>query len=160
MNFNINVLFRVILDQLLNNLRNGNNVGIICSDCNFNSNCNSSSNSNSSINYEVNDDMISSDTDRGREGGRKGGRGREGGREGGSGSEIADEREVVRAALESGSFLVPCCTFGDTSTYSPPLFLPLPSFCSSIDKIIGLFVAFRGRFCLPIPFRWVRGLVG
>ena len=87
--------------------------------------------------------MISSDTDRGREGGRGGG----------SGSGIADEREVVRAALESGSFLVPCCSFGDTSAFSPPLSLPLPSFFSSINRILSLFVAFRGRFCLPIPFR-------
>ena len=76
---------------------------------------------------------------------------RDRGRERGRGSGIADEREVVRAALETGSVLVPCCSFGDTLAFSSPL--PLPSFLSSINVIISLFFPFSGRFCLLIPFR-------
>ena len=129
-------IYRVIIDDLKNNLKYGKNVGVQCT------------------NYS------NRERERGRERGK------------------ADEREVVRAALESGSSLVPCHSFGDACAFdssptlpsSQPPSLPLSSpnnvnenknenesvytsFLSGFHRLKNLFFGLSGRYYLPVPYR-------
>ena len=158
-------IYRVIIDDLKNNLKHGKNVGVLCADY--------------SNRERERDRGSEGEESRGSEGGGGGDRGRERGR--GRGRGTADEREVVRAALESGSSLVPCHSFGDSHAFdsssslpSLPLSLPssLPlsspnnvnenknenksvytSFLPDFHKLKNLFFSFSGRYYLPVPYR-------
>jgi hypothetical protein len=140
------------MEDLKNNLKHSKNVGVLCAD----------------YSNKERERGSEGEESRGSEGGGNEGRERKRGRETGRERGTADEREVVRAALESGSSLVPCHSFGDSHAFDSSSSLPLSSpnnanknksksvftsFLSDLHKLKNLFFAFSGRCYLPVPYR-------
>jgi hypothetical protein len=72
------------------------------------------------------------------------------------------EREIVRAALQTGCLIVPCCSFGDCQAFttSASTSATASSLSSAVGALLhtigaGTVTVFGGRMGLPVPFRWV-----
>lgn len=68
------------------------------------------------------------------------------------------EREIVRAALQTGCLIVPCCSFGDCQAFTTSA--TASSLSSAVGALLhtigaGTVTVFAGRMGLLVPFRWV-----